>query len=290
MNKYGKVVGTLSCRDESDQIMYSMCLCSTSATDFFIEAMEHEGIEYDDRAIGMPPWRSEERKKAKRLYAQERASGGYQLDQKPLRNYQREICDDATESDNNWIVYLPTGTGKTFVAIEIVRRIMSKAAQPSKPKPLAIFLVERMTLVFQQSKAFDQQYKRVLPNMRPCGRYVGDTCDFNIQNWNAEFATHEVMCFTAGLFRNLLANDDIDISLKDVTVLVFDEAHHVCKTKGESCHDFNMIMKDFYFTLPRKDRPRVVAMTASPGGAVTVPETRRAVQELCYNLVRSIIT
>ena len=56
-------------------------------------------------------------------------------------------------------------------------------------------------------------------------------------------------------------------------------------SKGESLHDFNTIMKDFYFTVPVQNRPRVIAMTASPGGAMSIPQTRRAVHELCFNLV-----
>lgn len=242
----------------------------------------HPTGHFDD-GTGLPPWKRELREKANRLYKEHGMHSKHQLDQKPLRKYQQEICDKATKIDDNSIVYLPTGTGKTFVAIEIVHRIMSKAAQSKEQKPLAIFLVDRMTLVFQQGEAFDKQYKRVLPSMQPCGQYVGDTGIH--KNWNTEFATHEVMCFTAGLFRNLLETGDV--SLENVTVLVFDEAHHVRKTKGESCHDFNMIMKDFYFTLPLENRPRVVAMTASPGGAMNVFETRRDVQELCYKLVSS---
>ena len=226
------------------------------------------------------PWRRAQRQKTKELY-DKHSKEKHELNRKPLRDYQREICDEATRNNDNSIVYLPTGAGKTFVAIEIVRRTMVKAAQSSERKPLAIFLVDRMTLVFQQSEAFDKQYKPVRPNMGKCGQYVGDTSDF--KDWKREFATHEVMCFTAGLFKNLL--DKGIISLEDVTVLVFDEAHHVRKVKGNSCHDFNMIMKEFYFTLPIEDRPRIVAMTASPGGAVTISETRRAVQELCFYLV-----
>lgn len=203
-----------------------------------------------------------------------------------MRGYQRELCDEGTDNDQNSVIYLPTGTGKTFVAIEIVNRIMAKAVSAStdKQKPLAIFLVDRMTLVFQQSRAFDEQYKPTLPSMQRCGQYVGDMRDS--KNWQHEFATHEVMCFTAGLFRNLLLNEEI--SLENVTVLVFDEAHHVRKKKGDSCHDFNTIMKEHYFTLPLENRPRIVAMTTSPGGALTIPKTRRAVHELCYNLVGAL--
>ena len=232
----------------------------------------------------LPHWQRELRDKANLFYEDDKRRGGDSpLQQRPLRNYQFELCDEATKTEQNSIIYLPTGTGKTFVAIEIVNRIMSKAAAapaPDKKTPLAIFLVDRVPLVFQQSKAFDSQYKPTLPNLQKCGRYVGDMTNFN---WPREFETHEVMCFTAGLFRNLLENNNI--SLRDVTVLVFDEAHHVRKQKGESYHDFNMIMKEFYFEIPVETRPRIVAMTASPGGALTLPSTRRAVHELCFNLV-----
>ena len=237
----------------------------------------------------VPPWVQRElNKKTDMLYQadkeRQKRRGDRPPKRRPLRQYQLELCDKATNNDQNSIIYLPTGTGKTFVAIEIVHRLMSKAATPGlkKRKPLAIFLVDRTTLVFQQAEAFDEQYKPTIPGMKNCGRYVGDMDRFK-GKWHIEFATHEVMCFTAGLFRNLLENKVV--SLQDVTVLVFDEAHHVRKTKGESLHDFNTIMKDFYFTVPVQNRPRVIAMTASPGGAMSIPQTRRAVHELCFNLV-----
>ena len=233
-----------------------------------------------------PRWQLEHNDKVEILYQADEERRKQRGDRPPqrrsLRRYQLELCDKATENDWNSIIYLPTGTGKTFVAIEIVHRLMSKAGASGSPnrKPLAIFLVDRTPLVFQQAQAFDDQYEPTIPGMKTCGRYVGDMGNFK---WDIEFKTHEVMCFTAGLFRNLLVNKDI--SLRDVTVLVFDEAHHVCKSKGDSLHDFNTIMKEFYFTGPVQNRPRVIAMTASPGGALSIPQTRRAVHKLCFNLV-----
>ena len=198
-----------------------------------------------------------------------------------LRGYQHELVDKATERDGNSIIYLPTGTGKTFVAVTIVERLLRKAAAAGRAHPLAIFLVDRIPLVFQQKEAFDTQYQSDTTT-RSTGRYCGDMQKFD---WREEFATRDVMCFTAGFFLNLLKANVI--SLQQVTVVVFDEVHHVRRiAKGESRHDFNTIMKEFYFTLAEADRPRVIGLTASPGGAVTLEDTRYLVYQLCYNLVR----
>jgi endoribonuclease Dicer len=106
------------------------------------------------------------------------------------------------------------------------------------------------------------------------GKYCGEV---NVFDWEHELATKQVLVFTSGLFLNLLKEKELKIS--DVSVLMFDEAHHAAKN-----HPLNVIMKDFYYTCQVDDRPSVFGMTASPASSDTFEDTWECVLKLCTNL------
>ena len=89
--------------------------------------------------------------------------------------------------------------------------------------------------------------------------------------WDRVLRTHRIMVSTPQVFLDALGHGYISLG-RDVSFLVFDEAHHAVEK-----HPYNRIMKDFYFKLPRRDlqnslevRPMVLGLTASPiyGGNV----------------------
>lgn len=90
--------------------------------------------------------------------------------------------------------------------------------------------------------------------------------------WATVLKDHRVIVSTPQVLLDALSHGYVNLG-RDVALIVFDEAHHAV---GK--HPYNMIMKNFYHTLPlRKDafteeliRPAVLGLTASPiyGGNV----------------------
>jgi len=62
---------------------------------------------------------------------------------------------------------------------------------------------------------------------------------------------------TPGYLRERI--DGASVSLADVSVLVLDEAHHTAKGAP-----YNDILQRYFFTLPVEQRPRLIALTATP--------------------------
>ena len=75
--------------------------------------------------------------------------------------------------------------------------------------------------------------------------------------WKTEFDDADVLVFTPDVFRYIL--DRAYVRMKDLNVIVFDEAHH---TRGS--HAYKVIMSVHYATSPPSERPKIFGMTASP--------------------------
>ena len=130
-----------------------------------------------------------------------------------------------------------------------------------------------MTLVFQQFAVLERNLDQKIE--RFCGE-MG--CDFWVkETWTKYFSENEVIVCTAEILSQCLMHSFI--SIDDINLLVFDEAHHAKKNHAYAtsvsfsiqglCLDrsliFDRIMKDYYVAQvdPAK-RPKVFGMTASP--------------------------
>lgn len=76
-----------------------------------------------------------------------------------LRQYQKQVVDEI--KNENVIVKMPTGSGKTFVAAEFVlrglKKLQAKGCGESNNEPrAALFLVPNRDLVPQQKKALEE--------------------------------------------------------------------------------------------------------------------------------------
>ncbi|RUS20581.1 putative dicer-like protein [Endogone sp. FLAS-F59071] len=186
------------------------------------------------------------------------------------RQYQIELYDKAVVG--NIISVLDTGSGKTLIAIMLIKEMAARerterAAQPERLciptclKPalhnyqtkLSVFLVERVPLVFQQARAIDGY----------CDLRVGFYCGqmgvdlWGVPQWSEIMETKDVLVMTAQIFLNMLRHGLV--SLNRVNLLIFDECHHA-KLK----HPYNLIMREFYDGCPEESRPKIFGMTASP--------------------------
>nr|WP_320160400.1 DEAD/DEAH box helicase [uncultured Methanoregula sp.] len=176
------------------------------------------------------------------------------------REYQLSIAMKAL--DANTMVILPTGLGKTAVALLVaVSRLYNEKGKilmlaPTKP------LVEQHFRYFERYvllKSTDD------PDAFPFVMFTGDAPP---AERTAEWERATVILATPQVIKNdLIAGR---YTLRDVTLLIVDECH---RAVGNYAYVF---LAERY--LATADKPLLLAMTASPGGA------QEKVQDVCSNL------
>ncbi|PPR81130.1 hypothetical protein GOBAR_AA39584 [Gossypium barbadense] len=168
------------------------------------------------------------------------------------RSYQLEALEKAIKQ--NTIAYLETGSGKTLIAIMLLRRY---AYLVRKPSPFnAVFLVPQVVLVEQQADAVEMHTDLNV------GKYWGDMeVDFwDDAKWKQEIDKYEVLVMTPQILLNGLRHGFFKINM--IKVLITDECHHARRK-----HPYASIMTEFYHRQLEagvSDLPRIFGMTASP--------------------------
>ncbi|KAL0340835.1 UNVERIFIED_CONTAM: Endoribonuclease Dicer2 [Sesamum radiatum] len=154
----------------------------------------------------------------------------------------------------NTIVFFETGTGKTLIAIMLLR---SYAHLLRKPSPyIAVFLVPTVVLVTQQGEVVAKHTDLKV------GEYYGEMgVDYwDAATWKDEKDKYEVLVMTPQILLNALRHRFL--RLDQVKVLIFDECHNA---RGK--HPYACIMTEFYhreLASSTLQLPRVFGMTASP--------------------------
>ena len=186
------------------------------------------------------------------------------------RNYQRELFLAAMQG--NTLIYLPTGSGKTLVAAMVL-----SCMKLLNPQKFMVFIVDRIPLAYQQSAYFQCQ----LPHLR-VETLTGEMVKFQKENVHQALADKavDILVLTHQIFLDSLAGGSSAIRLSDISVLIFDEAHHCV-----GGHPFYKIMNDFYKKVtPDHYKPLVLGLTASPAGEFTIERTTEMLQKLLKNL------
>lgn len=184
------------------------------------------------------------------------------------REYQVELFERAKEK--NIIAVLDTGSGKTLVAVLLLRHIFAQELEDralGKPNRISFFLVDSVTLVFQQHAVLKANLDQ------PMDMFCGDMgCDLWSRGlWEKHFAKNMVIVCTAEVLRQCLHHSFI--SMDRINLLIFDEAHHAKKD-----HAYARIIKDFYAQEKSAVLPKILGMTASPVDARV--DVRKAAAEL----------
>ncbi|KAF7723707.1 Dicer-like protein 1 [Apophysomyces ossiformis] len=175
------------------------------------------------------------------------------------REYQYELFQKAVEE--NVIAVLDTGSGKTLIAVMLIKHIAAKEREERlqrRKAKLSFFLVDRVPLVFQQASVIKANCDVVLEHM--CGDMGVDT--WSEKKWRLIFEESDVCVMTAQILLDTLRHGFI--SMDCINLIVFDEAHHARKN-----HPYNLIMREFYDRCPHGDRPKIFGMTASPMNSKT---------------------
>jgi ERCC4-related helicase len=176
------------------------------------------------------------------------------------REYQLSIAMKAL--DANTMVILPTGLGKTAVALIVA------ASRLYNEKGKVLMLAPTKPLVEQHLRYFERYLlikSRGDPAMSPFVMFTGDAPP---AERTADWERATVILATPQVIKNdLIAGR---YTLADVTLMIVDECH---RAVGNYAYVF---LAQRY--LSSADKPLLLAMTASPGGV------QEKVQDVCSNL------
>ena len=185
------------------------------------------------------------------------------------REYQVELFERAKKQ--NIIAVLDTGSGKTLIAVLLLKHVLDQELDDrakGKPRRIAFFVVDCVTLVFQQFAVLECNLDQKID--RFCGDMSTDLWTKSV--WEKHFTDNMAVVLTAEVLYNCLSHSFITID--QINLLIFDEAHHAKKN-----HAYARIIKDFYLCEPDlTKRPKIFGMTASPVDAkVDVVQAARRV-------------
>ncbi|MFT4310175.1 MAG: ERCC4 domain-containing protein [Candidatus Woesearchaeota archaeon] len=168
------------------------------------------------------------------------------------RLYQKNIAKVCLEK--NTLVVLPTGLGKTGIALVVAMQRLKKY-----PQGKILFLTP--------TKPLAQQHETTFLTHTQCP-VVCLTGAVSPQKRQEEWLKHQIICCTPqGIENDIIANR---ISLQDVVLLVIDEAH-----RAVGNYSYTWIAQAYH---AQARHERILALSASPG------TTKDDVEQVCTNL------
>ena len=169
------------------------------------------------------------------------------------RKYQQEIYESC--KDKNCLVVLPTGIGKTLIAL-----MLTIHRQKAVPGTKTIFLAPTRPLAEQHETYF----KKHLPELfAQLNLFTGK---INAKKRKEIWQNSDIIFSTPQCINNDLQNKLYD--LKEVSLLIEDECHRCLKN-----YAYTFVAKQY---LEQAENPRILGLTASPG---TDKETIRKIAE-----------
>ncbi|KAM7407510.1 hypothetical protein PAMA_003301 [Pampus argenteus] len=211
-----------------------------------------------------------------------------------LRDYQMDVARPALEG-KNIIVCLPTGSGKTRVAVYITKKHLDcRRAEEQSAK--VVVLVNKIPLVEQHYSA---EFLPFLKHTYKVERVSGDS-QLKI-SFTEIVKKNDVIICTAQILENYLERsnkgDDEGVDLKDLTLIVIDECHHTQKGGVynhimmrylKQKHKNKRLQKEQKMPVPL---PQILGLTASPGvgGATKMAKAEEHILRICANLDASKI-
>uniref|UniRef100_A0A671XW09 RNA helicase n=1 Tax=Sparus aurata TaxID=8175 RepID=A0A671XW09_SPAAU len=211
-----------------------------------------------------------------------------------LRDYQAEVARPALEG-KNIIICLPTGSGKTRVAVYITKKHLdNRRAEGQSGK--VVVLVNKIPLVEQHYVA---EFLPFLKRAYKVERVSGDS-PLKI-SFTEIVKNNDVIICTAQILENYLERsnkgEDEGVDLSDLTLIVIDECHHTQKGGVynhimlrylKQKHKNRRLKKEEKETLPL---PQILGLTASPGvgGATILMKAEEHILRICANLDASKI-
>lgn len=171
------------------------------------------------------------------------------------REYQNTISNQAL--DKNLIAILPTGLGKTLIAVLTAAKLLER----EKTKKVLI-LAPSKPLCSQHKETFKDILK-IDPN-----QIVLVTGEIKPENRGAIYEDAKIIIATPQTIRNDIKKGRI--SLGEFQLIVFDECHRTVKD-----YSYVEIASEY---MKKASNPRILGLTASPGSS------KKKIEEVCNNL------
>lgn len=178
---------------------------------------------------------------------------------KKMRPYQRTIYENA--KNKNSIIYLETGTGKTFISLMLSYYYLRKNDKK------VIFLANTVQLVRQQHQQYyadidmikdqmewqfeefdeNQLKKNMKVVVKEVYSHIADDEESRKKFFEESYKKTDILVLTPQIFLNWLRRAYIELS--EFSLIIFDECHHTNED-----HPYNQIMTEFYFEWKKKKR------------------------------------
>jgi len=171
------------------------------------------------------------------------------------RLYQETIIVKA--SAKNTLVVLPTGTGKTPIAIGLTALRLTKY-----PESKIMILAPTKPLVSQHEKSFMDAL------LMPEDKFITVTGQDSPEDRKIVWQSHQIFFSTPQVVENDIITGKLDLT--DFSMICFDEAH---RTSGEYAYTY--VARKYMETAKN---PLLLGLTASPGG------TKEKIGIICGNL------
>lgn len=170
------------------------------------------------------------------------------------RDYQQELFERA--KDENIIAVLDTGSGKTLIACLLIKHTLEGelcSRQQGNAQRTAVFLVNSVHLVIQQGQVLMNNLSQPVATLY--GSMKEDL--WKKKTWEHILANNQTLVCTAAVLKQALSR--AYISIREISLLIFDECHHTKKK-----HPYAEIVRDYYMQTEPQHRPKIFGMTASP--------------------------
>jgi len=181
------------------------------------------------------------------------------------RDYQKKIFEKA--KNQNSIIYVETGKGKTFISIMLMAHHLGlNIEDPSQNKQKLdknkkiIFFVCDTSLIEQQKKAISNILGIEVETIQG-KKSKKSKSDYDL--FKTKWDSVNVFVAIPSIIYKILSVGFLKIF--DISMMVFDECHHT-----NDDHPYNKIMSEFYFFYKKKlgnlnyPYPRIYGLTASP--------------------------
>uniref|UniRef100_A0A4W4G5G7 ribonuclease III n=1 Tax=Electrophorus electricus TaxID=8005 RepID=A0A4W4G5G7_ELEEL len=159
------------------------------------------------------------------------------------RKYQVELLEAALE--HNTIVCLNTGSGKTFIAVLLIKELSHQIRQEEGKR--TVFLVNTAESVIQQASTV-----RTHSDLQ-VGEYAESSVLWPEEKWSQEMMGNQVLVMTCHVFLHVLRGRVLPLT--KINLVVFDECHLAITD-----HPYRDIMKKYEDS---PSFPRVLGLTAS---------------------------